>query len=51
MSAGVGNFRMLQEAHTLLKNGIDVKMGLETHNGKKHELLGVYRSFLSEPLL
>jgi two-component system sensor histidine kinase KdpD len=39
MSAGVGNFRMLQEAHTLLKNGIDVKMGLETHNGKKHELL------------
>jgi two-component system sensor histidine kinase KdpD len=28
MSAGVGKtFRMLQEAHTLLKNGIDVKIG------------------------
>lgn len=34
MSAGVGKtYRMLQEAHTLLKNGIDVKIGLvETHN-------------------
>ncbi|MBC7749308.1 MAG: sensor protein KdpD [Methylotenera sp.] len=34
MSAGVGKtFRMLQEAHTLLKNGIDVKIGyIETHN-------------------
>ncbi len=34
MSAGVGKtFRMLQEAHTLLKNGIDVKIGyVETHN-------------------
>jgi two-component system sensor histidine kinase KdpD len=33
MSAGVGKtFRMLQEAHTLLKNGIDVKIGfVETH--------------------
>ncbi len=42
MSAGVGKtFRMLQEAHTLLKNGIDVKIGyIETHNRKeKHELL------------
>lgn len=33
MSAGVGKtFRMLQEAHALLKNGIDVKIGyIETH--------------------
>ncbi len=42
MSAGVGKtFRMLQETHTLLKNGIDVKIGyIETHNRKEtHELL------------
>ena len=34
MSAGVGKtFRMLQEAHALLRNGIDVKIGyVETHN-------------------
>jgi two-component system sensor histidine kinase KdpD len=34
MSAGVGkSFRMLQEAQTLLRNGIDVKIGyIETHN-------------------
>ncbi len=34
MSAGVGkSYRMLQEAHTLLRNGIDVKIGfIETHN-------------------
>ncbi|OJV55552.1 MAG: histidine kinase [Bacteroidetes bacterium 43-16] len=34
MSAGVGKtHRMLQEAHTLLRNGIDVKIGyIETHN-------------------
>ena len=34
MSAGVGKtYRMLQEAHSLLKNGIDVKIGyIETHN-------------------
>lgn len=34
MSAGVGKtYRMLQEAHTLLRNGIDVKVGyIETHN-------------------
>lgn len=34
MSAGVGkSYRMLQEAHSLLKNGIDVKIGyIETHN-------------------
>lgn len=33
MSAGVGKtYRMLQEAHTLLRNGIDVKIGyIETH--------------------
>jgi two-component system sensor histidine kinase KdpD len=42
MSAGVGKtFRMLQEAHTLLRNGIDVKIGFaETHNRKEtHDLL------------
>jgi two-component system, OmpR family, sensor histidine kinase KdpD len=42
MSPGVGKtFRMLQEAHTLLRNGIDVKIGfIETHNRKEtHELL------------
>ena len=37
MSAGVGKtFRMLQEAQTLLRNGIDVKVGyIETHNRKE----------------
>ncbi|KQS92056.1 histidine kinase [Chryseobacterium sp. Leaf394] len=42
MSAGVGKtYRMLQEAHVLLQNGIDVKMGyVETHNRKEtHSLL------------
>jgi two-component system, OmpR family, sensor histidine kinase KdpD len=42
MSAGVGKtFRMLQEAQTLLRNGIDVKIGyIETHNRKEtHDLL------------
>lgn len=42
MSAGVGKtYRMLQETRTLLKNGIDVKIGfIETHNRKEtHELL------------
>lgn len=42
MSAGVGKtFRMLQEAHMLLKNGIDVKIGyIETHFRKEtHDLL------------
>jgi two-component system sensor histidine kinase KdpD len=42
MSAGVGKtFRMLQEAQTLLRNGIDVKVGyIETHNRKEtHELI------------
>ncbi len=39
MSAGVGKtYRMLQEAHTLLKNGIDVKIGfVETHNREETE--------------
>jgi two-component system sensor histidine kinase KdpD len=37
MSAGVGKtFRMLQESHTLLRNGVDVKIGyIETHNRKE----------------
>lgn len=42
MSAGVGKtFRMLQEAHSLLCNGIDVKIGyVETHNrAETHALL------------
>jgi two-component system sensor histidine kinase KdpD len=42
MSAGVGKtYRMLQEAHALLKNGIDVKIGyIETHGRKEtHELM------------
>ncbi len=36
MSAGVGKtYRMLQEAHVLLQNGIDVKIGyVETHHRK-----------------
>ncbi|HLP18726.1 MAG TPA: sensor histidine kinase KdpD, partial [Chitinophagales bacterium] len=42
MSAGVGKtYRMLQEAHALLKNGIDVKVGyVETHyRAETHALL------------
>ena len=42
MSAGVGKtYRMLQEANTLLRNGVDVKIGyIETHNRKEtHDLL------------
>jgi len=42
MSAGVGKtYRMLQEAHTLLKNGINIELGyIETHNRKEtHDLL------------
>jgi two-component system sensor histidine kinase KdpD len=41
MSAGVGKtYRMLQEAHALLKNGIDVKIGfVETHNRKETQAL------------
>ncbi|MDR6781743.1 two-component system sensor histidine kinase KdpD [Pedobacter africanus] len=43
MSAGVGKtYRMLQEAHALLKNGIDIQIGyVETHNrAETHALLG-----------
>jgi two-component system sensor histidine kinase KdpD len=41
MSAGVGKtYRMLQEAHSLLRNGIDVKIGyIETHNRKETQEL------------
>src|SRR6201998_883747 len=42
MSAGVGKtYRMLQEAHTLIKNGVDLQIGyIETHNRKEtHDLL------------
>lgn len=41
MSAGVGKtYRMLQEAHALQKNGIDVKIGcIETHNRKETQAL------------
>jgi two-component system, OmpR family, sensor histidine kinase KdpD len=41
MSAGVGkSYRMLQEAHRILKNGIDVKIGfIETHKRKETEAL------------
>ncbi|SKB65754.1 two-component system, OmpR family, sensor histidine kinase KdpD [Sphingobacterium nematocida] len=42
MSAGVGKtYRMLQEAHSMLKNGVDVKIGfIETHYRKEtHALL------------
>ncbi len=37
MSAGVGKtYRMLQEAHSLLRNGVDVKIGyVETHGRKE----------------
>lgn len=39
MSAGVGkSYRMLKEAHALLRNGIDVKIGyIETHGRKDTE--------------
>jgi len=41
MSAGVGkSYRMLQEAHTLLRNGVYVKIGyIETHGRKETEAL------------
>lgn len=40
MSAGVGKtYRMLQEAQTLLRNGVDVKVGyVETHGRKETEV-------------
>ncbi len=41
MSAGVGkSFRMLQEAHNMCRNGVDVKIGyIETHNRKETQAL------------
>jgi len=41
MSAGVGkSYRMLQEAHSLLRNGVDVKIGfIETHKRAETEAL------------
>ena len=42
MSAGVGKtYRMLQEAQSLLRNGVDIKIGyIETHQRKEtHALL------------
>jgi two-component system sensor histidine kinase KdpD len=41
MSAGVGKtYRMLMEAHSLMRNGIDVKIGyIETHKRKETEAL------------
>lgn len=41
MSAGVGkSYRMLQEAHSLLRNGVDIQIGyIETHNRKETEAL------------
>lgn len=41
MSAGVGkSYRMLQEAHTMLQNGVNVKVGyIETHGRKETEAL------------
>jgi two-component system, OmpR family, sensor histidine kinase KdpD len=41
MSAGVGkSYRMLQEAHTLINNNVDVKIGfIETHKRKETEAL------------
>ena len=41
MSAGVGKtYRMLQEAHSLLRNGVDIKIGyIETHGRKETEAL------------
>src|SRR6478672_13944905 len=41
MSAGVGKtYRMLQEAHNLLRNGVNVKIGyIETHGRKETEAL------------
>ncbi len=41
MSAGVGKtYRMLQEARSLLRNGVDVKIGyIETHSRKETQAL------------
>jgi two-component system sensor histidine kinase KdpD len=49
MSAGVGkSYRMLQEAHSLLKNNVDVKIGyIETHGRKETEALIAGLPFIS----
>ena len=41
MSAGVGKtYRMLQEAHNLLQNGVNIKVGfVETHGRKETQAL------------
>jgi two-component system sensor histidine kinase KdpD len=41
MSAGVGKtYRMLQEAHSLMRNGVDVQIGyVETHNRRETHVL------------
>ena len=41
MSAGVGKtYRMLQEAHSLLQNGVNIKVGyVETHGRKETQAL------------
>ena len=41
MSAGVGKtYRMLQEAHDLLQNGVNIKVGyVETHGRKETQAL------------
>src|SRR6476659_10576572 len=41
MSAGVGkSYRMRQDAHNLLRNGVNIKIGyIETHNRKEKEAL------------
>lgn len=41
MSAGVGkSYRMLQEAHRLLENGVNIRIGyIETHNRKETQAL------------
>jgi two-component system sensor histidine kinase KdpD len=41
MSAGLGkSYRMLQDAHSLLRNGVNLKVGyIETHNRKETEAL------------
>lgn len=48
MSAGVGkSYRMLQETHNLVKNGVDIKIGyIETHGRKETEALTVGLPFI-----
>ena len=53
MIAGVGkSYRMLQEAHELLENGVDVQIGyVETHGrvGTEAMLQGLSLIHISEP--